>query len=44
MVVTSCKECKNKVRRFCRERSIAKGSRFCELARKGKFREVDNGG
>ena len=37
---TTCKNCKKKIRKFCRLHNIAKNSVCCELAQDGKFAEA----
>lgn len=40
MFPETCKDCKNKVRRFCRYNSVGRGSKMCELVLKGKWNDI----
>ena len=40
MYKKTCKQCKKNIRKFCRRFNVAKNSKACELAYKGKFNEV----
>jgi hypothetical protein len=36
----SCKECANKIRRFCRQNNVGRGSNICDLAQSKKWSDI----